>query len=282
MSVRVGMLIMPRPPIGAIIRRCQDYEALGFDSVWLCDHFVDQALGPLFESWTLLAALAASTTRIRLGIAATCIPFRHPALLAKMATTVDHLAGGRLELGLGAGWWQPEFDRFGYRFLPPADRAARFTETVSGLKRLFGDDEVTVHDASWLLTKAVMHPKPIQRPRPPLVLAAQGPRLLDTAARFGDAWLTSFGLSEDDIRWRNTLLDERCAAYGRSPAALRRIFLWAPRVQDADPWSSISAFTGFVRQYQAAGITELILDEPRADQRQVFDRIAREILPSLA
>lgn len=145
MSVRVGMLGMPRPPMTNIIRRCQDDEALGLDSVWLRDHFVDQALGPLIESWTLLA---------------------------KMATTVDHLASGRLELGVGVGWWQPELDQFDYAFPPPADRAAHFTETVSGLKRLFGDDEVVLHDASWLPTKAVMRPKPIQWPHPPLVLAA--------------------------------------------------------------------------------------------------------------
>ncbi|MDQ3411409.1 MAG: LLM class flavin-dependent oxidoreductase [Chloroflexota bacterium] len=282
MTLRIGILIMPRPPLASIIERCRQYEALGFDSVWLCDHFVDQALGPLFESWTLLAAIAASTSRSRLGIAATCVPFRHPALLAKAATTVDHISGGRLELGLGAGWWQPEFERFGYDFPPPDDRTTRFIEAVTALRLLFTEQEVTLRGSSLALTNATMLPKPVQRPHPPLVLAAQGPRMLDTVARHGDAWLASFGLTWQEIRERNDRLDERCLAYGRAPARVRRIFLWAPWVQEIDPWSSAAAFADFISAYRAAGITEVILDEPRHDQRDQFATIVLTTLPSLA
>ncbi|MDQ3692845.1 MAG: LLM class flavin-dependent oxidoreductase [Chloroflexota bacterium] len=282
MTLRIGILIMPRPPLAAIIERCRQYEALGFDSIWLCDHFVDQALGPLFESWTLLAAIAASTSRLRLGIAATCVPFRHPALLAKAATTVDQISGGRLELGLGAGWWQPEFERFGYDFPPPGDRTTRFIEAVTALRLLFTEQEVTFRGSSLALTNATMLPKPVQRPHPPLVLAAQGPRMLDTVAHHGDAWLASFGLTWQEIGERNDRVDERCRAYGRSPAEVRRFFLWAPWVQAIDPWRSAAAFADFIGAYQAAGITEIILDEPRHDQRDVFATIVRTTLPSLA
>lgn len=280
MPVQVGILIMPRPPLADLIRRCQRYEALGFQSVWLCDHFVDQQLGPLFESWTLLAALAATTSRVRLGIAATCVPFRHPAILAKSATTVDHISGGRVELGLGSGWWQPEFDRFGYDFLPASGRVRQFTATVATLKALFSENSAPIeHPASEV--GPAMRPPPVQRPHPPFVLAAQGPRMLDTVARFGDAWLASFGLSAAAVKERNDLLDSRCTAYGRLPEQVRRIFLWAPWVQASDPWRSLASFIGFIDDYQAAGITEFIVDEPRPDQAATFREIVDRALPRL-
>ena len=246
MSLSLGILIMPRPPLTGIIERCRQYESLGFNSVWVCDHFVDQQFGPLYESWTLLTALAAATSRIRLGVAATCLPYRHPAILVKSAATVDHVSGGRLELGLGSGWWRPEFDRFGYEFPSPAERVRRFRETVATLPELFAE----------------LRPPPVQRPYPPLVLAAQGPKMLETVAAYGDGWLASFGLSPAEISVRNRLLDDRCAAHGRPPADLRRILLWTPWVQEANPWASVDAFDAFVGGYQAAGVTEIILEEP--------------------
>lgn len=93
MSLPIGILIMPRPPLAGIVARCREYETMGFQSVWVCDHFADQQFEPLFESWTLLSALAATTSRVRLGVAATCLPYRQPAVLAKSAATVDHIAG---------------------------------------------------------------------------------------------------------------------------------------------------------------------------------------------
>ncbi len=259
MSLAFGILIMPRPPLAGIIQRCRQYESLGFESVWLCDHFVDQQFGPLYEGWTLLAALAAATSRIRLGVAATCLPYRHPAVLAKSAATVDHISGGRLELGMGSGWWRPEFDRFGYEFPSPAERVRRFRETVATLPELF----------------AVLSPPPVQRPYPPLVRAAQGPKMLEAVAAYGDGWLASFGLSSTEISVRNRLLDDRCIAHGRPPAALRRIFLWTPWVQEVNPWASVTAFDDFVDEYRTAGVTEIILEEPALEQASVFQQIAQ-------
>jgi alkanesulfonate monooxygenase SsuD/methylene tetrahydromethanopterin reductase-like flavin-dependent oxidoreductase (luciferase family) len=259
MLLSLGILIMPRPPLAGIIERCRRYESLGFESVWLCDHFVDQQYGPLYESWTLLAALAAATSRIRLGAAATCLPYRQPAVLVKSATTVDHISSGRLEMGMGSGWWRPEFDRFGYEFPSPAERVRRFTETVAALPKLFAE----------------LSPPPVQRPYPPLILAAQGPKMLETVAAHGDGWLASFGLSSAEISVRNHLLDDRCAADGRPPAALRRIFLWTPWVQEVNPWASVVAFQDFVGEYRAVGVTEIILEEPAPEQAGVFQQIAQ-------
>ena len=282
-SLRFGMLTMQHPPWSALLDRWLAYEALGFDSIWVCDHFVGQQGEPLFEAWTLLAALAARTERVRLGVVVTCGTFRHPALLAKEAATVDHVSGGRLELGLGAGWWAAEHATYGIPFPPPAERVARFREGVAVLSCLLGTGEERVDYAGDLLClrAAACRPAPVQRPRPPLALAAQGPRMLEVVARHADAWVGSFGLSPDEVAMRNLLLDERCATLGRDPRELRRIFVWAPWVQALDPWASPDAFRDFVGRYHAAGVTEFVFDEPRPEQRPILERIAGDILPEL-
>ena len=277
------MPTMQHPPWGALLERWLGYEALGFDSIWVCDHFVGQGGEPLFEAWTLLAALAARTSRVRLGAVVTCMGFRHPALLAKEAITVDHVSGGRLELGLGAGWWGAEHATYGIPFPAPRERVARFGEAVEVVGRLLAaaDEPASYVGRHHRLRDAPARPGPLQRPRPPLVLAAQGPKMLEVVARQGDAWVGSFGLTPAEVAGRNALLDERCAALGRDPAALRRAFCWAPWVQAVDPWDSPGAFLDFVGRYREAGVTEFILDEPRPAQRPTLERIAREVLPAL-
>jgi alkanesulfonate monooxygenase SsuD/methylene tetrahydromethanopterin reductase-like flavin-dependent oxidoreductase (luciferase family) len=282
-ALRFGMLTMQHPPWSGLLDRWRTYEALGFDSVWLCDHFIGQRGEPLFEAWTLLAALAARTRRIRLGTVVTCNAFRHPALLAKEAITVDHISGGRLELGLGAGWWEAESPMFGISFPPPAERVDRFLEAVEVLGRLLspGDGPVTYPGHHYQIDHAMMRPAPIQRPRPPLMLAGQGPRMLHIVARHADTWVASFGLRPEEMATRNRFLDARCRALGRDPASLRRAFVWAPWVHAVDPWDSPAAFVEFVDRYHAAGVTEFILDEPRTEQQPVLQRIARDVVPIL-
>src|SRR5215216_1152854 len=116
----------------------QLFERLGFDSVWNCDHFVQPSrpAGPYFEAWTLLAGLAAVTERIRIGVLVSCNTFRHPSLLAKEAMTVDHISNGRLELGLGAGWYEPEHPMFGLHMPPAGELVAQFREAVELIDRL--------------------------------------------------------------------------------------------------------------------------------------------------
>lgn len=281
-ALRVGILTMQYPPWGALLARWRDYEALGFASVWVCDHFVGQQGEPLFEAWTVLAAAAMATERVRLGVAVTCGTFRQPAVLAKEALTVDHLSGGRLEVGIGAGWWEAEHAAFGIPFPPPGERVERFRETVEVVDRLLrtGGESVSDEGRQARLRNAPMRPEPVQRPRPPLAVGAQGPRMLEIVAAYADTWMASFGLDADQVGALNRVLDERCAALGRDPAALRRAFLWAPWVQALDPWSSIDAFQEFVGRYRDAGITDFVFDEPRPEQRRVLDRVAAD-LPSL-
>ena len=281
--LRFGVLTMQHPPLASLVERWRRYEALGFDSVWVCDHFVGRQGEPLFEAWTLLAALAAQTRRVRLGAAVTCNTFRHPALLAKEAITVDHVSGGRLELGLGAGWWAAEHATYGIAFPEPAERVARFREAVAVIARLLRarGEPAGFDGRHYRLRDAPCRPDPYQCPRPPLVIAAQGPKMLEIVAEHADAWIASFGLASAEVAARNRFLDDRCGALGRDPSELRRIFLWAPWVQAIDPWASVGAFDDFVGRYRAAGVTDLIFDEPRAEQRSTLERIAVERLPAL-
>jgi alkanesulfonate monooxygenase SsuD/methylene tetrahydromethanopterin reductase-like flavin-dependent oxidoreductase (luciferase family) len=203
-------------------------EAVGLHSVWVCDHLL---AGPpdegVHEGWTILAALAASTRRVQLGQLVTCTAFRHPALLAKMATTADAVSGGRLILGLGAGWYDPEYRAFGY---PTDHRVGRFEEAIRIIGPLLRGECVTATGGYYQVRDAVLRPPP-DRPIPILV-AAKGRRMLRLVARYADAWNTAwFGLPDDLLRRRLAELNAALEAEGRDPATLQRTVgmeVWDP------------------------------------------------------
>ncbi len=263
------------------LERWRLFERLGFDSAWDCDHYVQPSRphGPYLEGWTLLAALAARTERLRIGVLVSCNTFRHPALLAKEAVTVDHVSGGRLELGLGAGWYRPEHEMYGIDFPPPGELVGRFREAVEIVDGLLRGEVLTYDGRYYRLREAEFRPGPVQRPRPPLTLGAHGPRMLRIVARHADAW-NSHGTLEE-IRARNETLDEACAEIGRDPREIvRSLYHWAAHA-DTDPWSSVDAFRDVVGRYAEVGIEEFILDHPRDDQLDVLERVAAEALPAL-
>ncbi len=263
-----------------MVERWRLYDALGFDSVWDCDHLIQPSRpeGPYFEAWTLLAALASQTERIRVGVLVSCNTFRHPGLLAKQATTVDHVTGGRLELGVGAGYL-PEHEMFGLEFPERAELVARFQEAVEVIDLLLRNDVSNYEGRYYRLRGARFRPGPVQKPRPPLTIGAHGPRMLKIAARYADRW-NSHG-SVEEMRERNAILDEHCAEIGRDPDQITRsLYYWVPR-SAADPWSSLDAFHEVVGRYRAVGINEFIIDQPRADQLAVLERVAAEALPGL-
>jgi F420-dependent oxidoreductase-like protein len=259
------------------VERWRLFERLGFDSAWDCDHFTQPSRpeGPYLEAWTLLGALAACTERIRIGVLVSSNTFRHPALLAKQAVTVDHVSGGRLELGLGAGWYEPEHRAYGLDFPPPGELVGRFEEAVTVVDQLLRNEVVSFSGRHYQLREAVFRPSPLQRPRPPLTLGAHGPRMLGIVARFADTW-NSFGTTAE-VRDRGAVLDEACARIGRDPGSIvRSLYYWVPRSTE-DPWSSVDAFEDVVGRYREVGITEFILDHPRDDQLPVLDRVAQEL-----
>ncbi len=262
------------------LERWQLFERMGFDSAWLCDHLIQPSRpdGPYFEAWTLLGALAARTERIRIGVLVTSNTFRHPAVLAREAVTADHVSGGRLELGFGAGWYEPEHRAFGIPFPDPPELVGRFREAVEVVDGLLRNDTFSYQGRYYQLTDAPTRPRPVQQPRPPLTLGAHGPRMLGIVARYAEAW-NSFGTPEE-IRSRNTILDQACQRIGRDPHSVRRsLYYWVPR-SDQDPWDSLEAFRDTVGRYREVGIEEFIFDHPRDDQLDTLERVAAE-LPAL-
>jgi F420-dependent oxidoreductase-like protein len=264
------------------VDRWQLFERLGFESAWLCDHLVQPSRpqGPYFEAWSLLGGLAARTEKIRIGVLVTSNTFRHPSVLAKMAVTVDHISRGRLEVGLGAGWYESEHEMFGIPFPETRELVARFSEAVQVVDRLMREDVSTFAGTYYQLRNAQSRPPSIQKPRPPLVLGAFGPRMLKIVATYADTW-NAFGTPKE-MRERNQMLDDYCRELGRDPETLdRSLYYWVPTT-DADPWVSKQAFYDVINPYIEAGVNQFILDQPRDDQLDMLEWVAAEVLPQLA
>ncbi len=194
-----------------------------FDAGWLFDHFYpiygDQS-GPCFEGWTALSYLAGRTERIRLGLMVSGNPYRHPAVLANMAATFDHFSGGRLDLGIGAGWHEAEANAYGNPLLPIGRRLDQFAEACEIVDSLLTRETTTFAGEHYRLQDARCEPKPLQKPRPPLVMGGVGEkRFLRIAARFADDWNYPGGSPEDFAR-KLEILHRHCADLGRDPAAI--------------------------------------------------------------
>jgi alkanesulfonate monooxygenase SsuD/methylene tetrahydromethanopterin reductase-like flavin-dependent oxidoreductase (luciferase family) len=261
--------------------RWKYFESLGFDSLWDCDHYQQPSRpnGPYFEGWTLLAALAAEVPRVRIGVLVSCNTFRHPALLAKMAATVDHISAGRLEVGLGAGWFAPEHEAFGIDFPPPPELVARYREAVQVVDLLLRQEITTFDGQYYQLNEAPFRPAPVQKPRPPLTLGAHGPKMLKVVAEYADRW-NSHG-SVGEMKDRNEILTEHCLSIGREPASIvRSLYGWAS-LMPADPWSSVDAFEEVVGAYREVGINEFIIDAPGEEQFGALEQVASSVIPRL-
>jgi alkanesulfonate monooxygenase SsuD/methylene tetrahydromethanopterin reductase-like flavin-dependent oxidoreductase (luciferase family) len=263
------------------VERWRYFEELGYDSLWNCDHFIQPSrpTGPYVEGWTQLAGLAAVTARARIGVLVSCNTFRHPALLAKQAVTVDHISGGRLDLGLGAGWYEPEHAMFGIPFPEKRELVDRFREAVELVDGYLRNDVFSYAGRHYQLTDATCRPGPLQQPRMPLMLGAHGPRMLGIVARHADAW-SSHGTVEQ-MRERNVILDEHCARIGRNPDEISRsLYGWAA-IMPEDPWVSPDAFAEVAARYHEVGVNELIVDAPGPDRFDVLERVASDVLPRL-
>jgi len=202
-------------------------ERLGFDSIWLFDHFHTYhrpVLETTFECWTSTAALARDTSRIRVGQMVTCNGYRNPALLAKMASTVDVLSHGRLDFGIGAGWYQHEFDAYGYTFPPVAERLRMLEESLQVIRAMWTEPYASFAGEHYRIAGAINEPKGVQQPHPPIWVGGSGERVtLRLAAQYGDA--TNFGGHLDDLDWYRHKFDVirgHCNAIGRDADELIR------------------------------------------------------------
>lgn len=278
---RFGIVRNQDLPWETMVRHWQVFEEAGFDSIWHADHYQRPSLPekPFLEGWTLLSAMAMKTTRPRIGILVTSNTFRHPPLLAKQAVTVDHISDGRLELGLGTGWFKGEHERFGVPFPEPPELVDRFEEAVTLIDRLLTQEVTTFAGEFYQVHEASFRPAPVQRPRPPLTLGAHGPRMLRIAARFADRW-NSHG-SVEEIRERNARLDDACVAVGRDPnEIIRSLYGWTIPM-GMNPWESPDAFADAVGRYGEAGMSEFLMEAPHEEEIPVLERIATDLLPSL-
>jgi F420-dependent oxidoreductase-like protein len=205
-------------------------DELGYDSIWLYDHFHNvprPAHETVFECWTALAALSQTTRRVRLGQMVGCNSYRNPALLAKITSTLDVISGGRLEWGIGAGWYENEYRAYGYDFPKPKDRIGMLRETVEIVRSMWTERETTYKGRYYEMVRANCDPKPLQTPRPPILIGGGGEQLtLRVVAELADS--ANFGGTIDEwIRKRDTLW-RHCERVGRDPQDIR--LTWSPEV----------------------------------------------------
>jgi len=202
-------------------RAADDIEL--FESGWTFDHFypiVGDSAGPCLEGWVTLTALAQATRRLRFGTLVTGIHYRHPAVLANMAATLDIVSGGRLELGIGAGWNHEESGAYGIELGSPRERSDRFEEACEVLTGLLSQETTTFSGSYYQLTEARCEPKPVQQPHPPICIGGSGEkRTLRTAARFAQHWNFVGGTVDQFIRAKD-VLHQHCADIGRDPAEI--------------------------------------------------------------
>lgn len=279
--IRFGAKLVPQGTTIAALRafwRLADES--GFDHLWVYDHLAgvgnaatvaepDPAID-LFDGWTLLAAMASETHNARLGCMVTANSLRHPAVLAKIATTVDHLSAGRLEFGIGTGWAEYEHRMLALELGSPRQRIEKLAEALTVLKALWSPDRFTDFTGEhYTLEKAVHAPKPLQRPHPPVWLGGTGEkRMLKLVAEQADVWNTVNHAGVEEAARLSGVLDRWCAEVGRDPSQIRRSVQLRPNprrvLDDVAPWLD-------------AGFTEIVLffgpEQPLGDLEQVAERL---------
>ncbi|HEY2887937.1 MAG TPA: TIGR03560 family F420-dependent LLM class oxidoreductase [Candidatus Limnocylindrales bacterium] len=274
-------------------------EAAGWDSVWVWDHLLS-IIGPadqaMLEGWTSIAALGALTSRVRVGLMVGANTFRNPGLTAKLATTVDHVSGGRAVLGLGGAWFEREHDAFGIEFGETVGRRLDWLEESVGLIRRLLDGETVSHDGPrYHLREAMCRPVPVQA-HLPILIGGHGPRkTLRTVARHADAWNTSGYV--DEVVERVRMLEQHCADAGRDPGAIERTISFPIVIRDSeaaatDRWNHLiqangaehagtvphllgnpAAVADAIRPYLDLGFTTVIVRMPAPFDRETVERM---------
>jgi F420-dependent oxidoreductase-like protein len=288
-----------------------------FYSAWTFDHFVPPGAGQdqnanCFEGWSALAALAAITTRIRLGCLVTGVTYREPAVLAKMAVTVDHISNGRLEFGIGAAWHEGEHRMYGIPFPPVKERQDRLEEAMQIIRMLFdgtgpdGTDPQNFSGRYYSLKEAVFVPKSVQQPHPPIMIGGGGEkRTLRTLAKYGDV-LNVFG-TPDVVKHKIEVMEERCREVGRDPKEITRTVSASVIVTDNQglidrllpmfaagtglkpddarkvlPIGSPAHVRGIMEQYAELGVTEVIMQTQGPWKREVYQKVNAEVVAHFA
>ena len=274
----------------------REVDSLGFDSAWVFDHFLpifSDPTGPCLEGWTSLSALAMVTRNVRLGVMVTGNTYRHPPVLAKMATTVDIISQGRLILGLGGGWFELEHKTFGMPFPRVGERLQRLDEALTVITRLWTEERVTFAGRYYQLTDALLNPRPVQQPRPSILVGASGEKVaLEIVARHADIW-NSFG-SPEVFQKKIAVLTEHCRKIGRDPNTIEKSVLLQMTLTD-DPeikrkalgdegWGMLAGSPADIKQqierYVEVGVTHIIISVYAPYDYAALRRFAAEVMPA--
>ncbi len=274
--MRVGMeTSQHRVEWSELVARVRFAEEAGFDGAWLFDHFkplYGEGPGPCLEGWTLLAGLAAATGRIRLATLVTGITYRHPSLLAAEAITVDHISAGRLELALGAAWFEEEHRQLGFDFPPVGERVDRLEDAIEVIRLLMTTDDVSFEGRHVRLDGATYRPRPVQRPHPPIWIGASGERrMLPLVGRVADAWHCFASPSELDRKW--AIVASAAQSAGRDPASILR----ATNLSLSEPWDEVRRVA---EAHRLSGVGYLVCSWPSEGQVRMEEFVER-LLPEL-
>jgi len=270
--MRFGLdVAQQRMPWDEVVRRVQLAEELGFDGAWGFDHFqpmYGDGPGETFDGMTTLAALAGVTSRIRLGLLVAGSTYRHPSVFAAQTMTIDHASHGRLELTLGAAWFDKEHHELGIPFPPTGERFDLLEDTLEIVTRLFTGEVVDYDGKQVSLKHAQLQPPPVQRPHPPIWICGSGPRrTLPLVARYADVWHT-WG-TPNSVKEANARIDELAVAAGRDPSAIKRASSLS--LDDLDTARKHAS------KWHDAGYDYLVCGWPEAGDAQV-EAFARDVM----
>jgi F420-dependent oxidoreductase-like protein len=254
-------------------------EIPSIEHAWLFDHFMPignyDPSGPCLEGWTLLTAYAALTKRLRVGLMVTGNTYRHPAVLANMAATIDIISNGRLDFGIGAGWNEMEHNAYGIPLYTPGERIRRMGEACELIRLMWTEKAPDFNGKYYQLKAAYCEPKPIQKPYPPITIGGSGEQLtLRMVARYADIW-NFVGGPPDELRRKRAILDEHCAVVGRDPNAIET------SVQPIVVYNDMENTRAQVRGYIEAGATHIILNLRSPYPQGIVQRVDTEVVQPL-
>lgn len=303
-TLSFGIATSPNYPYAEILRAWQNAEALGYDSAWAYDHFlgISSLDDPYLEGWTLLTSLLHRTQRIRGGTLVLGNSYRHPAVLANMATTLDLISNGRLDLGIGAGWYRAEYDAYGIPYPRDSVRIAQLDEAIQVLKALWTEERADFDGEHYRLKDAPCEPKPVQRPHPPVWIGGGGERLLlRVVARRADGW-NIWMVGEDEYRHKAEVLAQHCREVGRDPGTIRRSvgFSLALAPTEAEAAQEVrrrreaavreirTVIAGTpeqvalkLRPYVALGADTFLIEGPAVFDREMLRLFQQQVVPAL-
>ncbi|MGD0440274.1 MAG: TIGR03560 family F420-dependent LLM class oxidoreductase [Acidimicrobiales bacterium] len=296
--MRFSIWLGTEQPSGELLGSAEHAGASGWDGIWVADHFMpngERSSMPRLEAWTTIAAVAARVDRLRVGVLVTGNTYRHPAVLAKMAATVDHISAGRLVLGLGAGWQVNEHEAYGIELPAVRERLARLEEACQVIRLLHTEERSNFDGRYYNLVDAPCEPKPVQRPLPLLIGGGGEKTTMRIAARYADEW-NCWGLP-DLMAHKAKVLDRHCLEIGRDPTSIRRsaqaVVLMSDDAAQLESWratesqlpriiGTASEVLEVMARYGEVGVDEFVvpdhsLGRDARQKRENMDAFAQEV-----